>query len=81
MRQIEKSLGRPPKELADAPKLSDSLAYLWSIYVQLKNAAEGQIGYNDIKAYAEFYGDLTAWEVDTIRTLDDTHAQEMSKNG
>lgn len=78
MRQIEKTLGRPPKELADAPKLDANLSYLWSIYVELKNASDGPIGYNDIKAYCELCGDLTPWEVETVRHLDELYAREMT---
>lgn len=76
MRQVEKSIGKKPKELENQPVLRSELTYLWVLFVQLKNASEGSISYNQIKSYMEIYGDLTAYEVDVIRELDQLSLQE-----
>jgi hypothetical protein len=81
LKQIEKSIGKPPKQLAERPKLRSELAYLWALFVSLKNASEGAISYNQIKSYMDIYGDLTAFEVDLIRELDQLSYQEAQSNG
>ena len=81
LKQVEKSLGRKPKELQDAPVLRHELNYLWSLFVSLKNAAEGAISYTEIQAYISIYGDLSVFEIDLIRTLDDLHSLEVNKIG
>ena len=81
LKQVEKSLGRKPKELQDAPVLRHELSYLWSLFVSLKNAAEGAISYTEIQAYISIYGDLSVFEIDLIRTLDDLHSSEVNKIG
>ena len=81
LKQVEKSLGRKPKELQDAPVLRHELNYLWSLFVSLKNAAEGVISYTEIQAYISIYGDLSVFEIDLIRTLDDLYSLEVNKIG
>ena len=81
LKQIEKSIGQPPKQLAERPALRPELAYLWALFVSLKNASEGAISYNQIKSYMDIYGDLTAFEVDLIRELDQLSYQEAYANG
>jgi hypothetical protein len=81
LKQIEKSIGQPPKQLAERPKLRSELDYLWGLFVSLKNASEGAISYNQIKSYMDIYGDLTAFEVDLIRELDQLSYQEAYSNG
>jgi hypothetical protein len=81
LKQVEKSLGKKPKELEDAPVLRHELNYLWSLFVSLKNAAEGAISYTEIQAYISIYGDLSVFEIDLIRTLDDLHSLEVNKIG
>tara|TARA_R110000796_G_scaffold220500_1_gene336600 strand:- start:295 stop:549 length:255 start_codon:yes stop_codon:yes gene_type:complete len=81
LKQVEKSLGRKPKELQDAPVLRHELNYLWSLFVSLKNAAEGAISYTEIQAYISIYGDLSVFEIDLIRTLDELHSLEVNKIG
>ena len=63
------------------PELRDELGFLWVLFVSLKNASEGAISYNQIKSYMDIYGDLTAFEVDLIRELDQLSIQEAHKNG
>lgn len=47
----------------------------WALFVELKNSADGAIGYNDISAYSAIYGALSVIEVDMIRALDHLHAR------
>jgi hypothetical protein len=75
LKQVEKSMGREPKELASRPRLRSELTPYWSLFVDLKNAAEGSIKYTDITAYSAVYGTLSIFEVDMIRTLDQLHAR------
>lgn len=63
------------------PELRDELGFLWALFVSLKNASEGAISYNQIKSYMDIYGDLTAFEVDLIRELDQLSLLEAHKNG
>jgi len=81
MRQVEKSLGRKPKELENAPTLRSELEYLWSIFVSLKNASQGSISYTEIQSYASIYGELSGFEIDVIRNLDNLHLAEVNKIG
>ncbi|MGY9001602.1 MAG: phage tail assembly chaperone [Rhodospirillales bacterium] len=74
-------MGKPPKELESRPELREQLGFLWGLFVSLKNASEGAISYNQIKSYMDIYGDLTAFEVDLIRELDQLSFQEAHKNG
>ena len=60
----------------EEPPLKTKLAYLWVLFVSLKNASDGAISYNQIKSYIDIYGELTAYEVDVIRELDQLALQE-----
>ena len=60
----------------EEPPLKTKLAYLWVLFVSLKNASDGAISYNQIKSYIDIYGELTAYEVDVIRELDQLSLQE-----
>ena len=57
------------------------MAYLWSLFVNLKNASSGAIPYSEIQAYMAIYGDLSIFEVDAIRALDTLHSQETDTHG
>ncbi len=81
LRQVEKTLGRKPKELQAAPVLRDELAYLWLMFVRLKNASGEAISYTHIKDYMEMFGELTLFEIDTIVELDQAQRVEANKNG
>jgi|TARA_R110000822_G_scaffold59380_4_gene148246 hypothetical protein len=61
--------------------LRDELAYLWVLFVSLKNSSSGVISYNEIQAYMSIYGNLSTFEVDIIRHLDTLHFRETNKNG
>jgi len=57
------------------------LAYLWGLFVSLKNASSGAILYSEIQAYMAIYGDLSIFEVDAIRALDTLHFKETNTHG
>lgn len=76
LRQVEKSLGKKPKELEGAPELRKELNYLWVIFVKLKNASDGPISFSSIMSYMAIYGELTAFEVDAIFALDNCQRRE-----
>ena len=61
--------------------LRDNLAYIWSIFVRLKNASDGPISYPQIKAYMEIFGELTLFEIDIIIEGDHAQRLEANKNG
>lgn len=77
--QVEKSLGRKPAELEQAPTLADNLQYIWQIFVSIRNQSEGAIRYSDLFAYQQFYGALKAFEVDAIIALDVAWQKERHK--
>ena len=81
LKQVAKSIGKNPKELDEKPELNDKLAYLWGLFVSLKNASSGAISYSEIQAYMAIYGDLSIFEVDAIRTLDTLHFKETNTHG
>jgi|TARA_R110001599_G_scaffold295253_1_gene499408 hypothetical protein len=81
LKQVAKSIGKPPKELADAPTLDPKLSYLWSIFVALKNSAPDCITYPQITAYMQIYGELSSFEVEAITVLDALHSQEINDYG
>lgn len=81
LKQIEKSLGRKPRELEGSPSLRDELGYLWALFVSLKNATNGPISYTEIQAFAGIYGELSVFEIDVIRKLDDLYSAEANNNG
>jgi len=81
LKQVEKSLGRKPRELENSPSLRDELGYLWALFVNLKNATNGRISYTEIQAFAGIYGELSVFEIDVIRTLDDLYSEEANNNG
>jgi hypothetical protein len=81
LKQVEKSLGRKPRELENSPSLRDELGYLWALFVSLKNAADGPISYTEIQAFAGIYGELSVFEIDVIRKLDDLYSAEANNNG
>ena len=81
LKQVEKSLGRKPRELESSPSLRDELGYLWALFVSLKNATIGPISYTEIQAFAGIYGELSVFEIDVIRTLDDLYSEEANNNG
>ena len=68
-KQVEKSLGRPPKELRDAPTLRPELGYLWAAFVDMAAGCE-RISYVEIKAYCELVDSLEGWEVKAIKLME-----------
>lgn len=46
----------------------------------LKNASSGVVSFEQIRAYCDLTGESFApWEVDALRALDTSHAQEQAK--
>jgi hypothetical protein len=80
LKQVEKSIGREPKELAGRPRLRIELLPHWELFVDLNNASDGVIGYADICAYSSIYGALTVFEADMVRALDQLHTRQ-ARNG
>lgn len=77
---MEKSLKRKPREIADLPELPQDAAYLWSTFVELKNASDGPISYSEMDAYIRLTGEtLTPDEIRVIRRLDELHQKEKTK--
>lgn len=74
--QFEKTTGRKPDTGREEIALIPELQYLWSIFVKINNASDGDITMQDVVAYTEIYGDLTPFEVDVITGL-----VEVKRNG
>lgn len=51
------------------PPLPEGAGYLWELYLDLHNATQGEITYSELQAYTHFNGELTAFEVEAVRTL------------
>ena len=67
--------GVMPDELK-TQEIPESLYYLWSYYIALKNA--GEVNYLTIKAYSELMAvDLTPSEVQTIIDFEMAYRREM----
>lgn len=67
--------GVMPDELK-TQEIPDSLYYLWSYYIALKNS--GEVNYLTIKAYSELMAvDLTPSEVQTIIDFEMAYRREM----
>jgi len=49
--------------------------------VNLKNATGDTISYSEIQAYINIYGDLSTFEIDVIRTLDELYNSEANHHG
>lgn len=74
LEQVEKSLGRKPKELANAPEPVEGTDYLWHLFCDLKSA--GPISFSEMRAYEQMTGvNLTPFEVDCMRRLDEAWAR------
>lgn len=65
LRQVEKSTGKTPAELQNAPKLSDEHADVWEAYINLK-----EYTYSEVEAYMRVTGcQLDPWEVEAVMQL------------
>lgn len=51
------------------PPLPQGGEYLWALYLDLHHATSGEITYTELQAYSHFNGELTAFEVEAVRTL------------
>ena len=77
---MEKSLGRKPKELENAPSLRDELTYIWTAFVRLRNASDGPITYTEMQSFMDINGRLAGFEIDAIMALDSAYRKE-AQNG
>lgn len=65
LKQVEKSTGRTPKELQNAPKLSQDHDSVWQAYTSLS-----EYTYSEIESYVRLTGhELDCWEVEAIMAL------------
>jgi len=65
LKQVEKSLGRVPPELENAPKLSDSHIYAWEAFLSLSDFT-----WLELKAYMELTNtQLEQWEIKAVMEL------------
>lgn len=78
LKQVEKTLGKKPKQLEEAPELRDCLDYIWSLFVRLRNASDGPISYTEIQSYMDIYGRLAVFEIDAIMLLDSEYRKEVT---
>lgn len=75
LKQVEKSLGRTPKELQNAPELRVEHSNAWRVFNSL-----GEHSYQEIDAYSRLTGDnLSGWEVEAIMTLTKYRGQEINQ--
>lgn len=73
LQQVEKTLKRKPKELQNLPVLAEELQYLWALYVEINNGSDGRITWKDLHAYCELMGELSPFEIEVIRNLNELH--------
>jgi hypothetical protein len=65
LKQVEKSTGKTPPELINAPSLRAELTNLWDAYGSMV-----EYTYTELKHYGELTGNqLDAWEVSAIIKL------------
>lgn len=65
LKQVEKTTGKTPPELQNAPTLRFEHEYVWTAYTSLS-----QFTYQEINAYSQTTGILLqGWEVNAIITL------------
>lgn len=51
--------------------------YLWALYTELHNATQGDITYSELQAYSHFNGELTSFEVEAVRTLNQLYKRSL----
>ena len=62
------------------PDIPKGTEYLWSLYLDLHNATGGEITYQEMLAYSAFNGELTAFEVDAVRSLNQLYKRSINGN-
>ena len=69
LKQVEKTLGRKPKELEERLECPLPFKYLWEYYLELKS--DVALTYTEIKNWQELsLTEISHWEVRIIKTLD-----------
>ena len=67
--QVAKTLGRKPKQLADAPELPEELAYIWEWFREV--FAGEPLSYVEMQAWSTMSGKrVQGWEAELIKSLD-----------
>lgn len=65
MKQVEKSTGRAPAGLSNAPALPPEAYHIWHLFSRLES-----VTYTELDAYQRQTGDdLAPWELDVIMSL------------
>ena len=74
-KQVEKSTGKTPKDLLNAPTLREELVDLWKLFCELP-----EYTYSELEAYGRLTGiTLSPWEVDAIIKLNKYRGEELNK--
>lgn len=87
LQQVWKTLGRKPKQLAEAPEMPEELAYVWEWY---REVFSGQpLTFSELHHWSVMTGKrLLGWEAELIRSIDrifwkvqhDGHRSATTKN-
>lgn len=77
LKQVEKTLKRKPKQLAEAPPPPEGITYLWEWYLEMRTGEP--LTFSEIRNWSDLTKqELKAWEVDVIRTLDRLYWRVMT---
>lgn len=67
--QVWKTLGRKPKQLAEAPALPEELSYVWEWYLEVRGSEP--LTYTELRNWSLLTKKvLLGWEAELIRSLD-----------
>ncbi|ALH23698.1 hypothetical protein PaMx11_24 [Pseudomonas phage PaMx11] len=87
LQQVWKTLGRKPKQLAEAPEMPEELAYVWEWY---REVFSGQpLTFSELHHWSVMTGKrLLGWEAELIKSIDrifwkvqhDGHRSATTKN-
>lgn len=75
--QVQKTLGRKPKELEEKAVCPAPFRYLWDYYLEIK--MDGFLTHTEIKDWAELlHINITHWEVRILKTLDRIYWKQLN---
>jgi hypothetical protein len=75
LKQVEKSTGKTPKELINAPKLRSEAQAIWILFCELTQAS-----YTELASYVTMTGiSLSPWEVEAIMKLTRYMGEELQR--
>ncbi|WP_440056195.1 phage tail assembly chaperone [Pseudoalteromonas sp. T1lg65] len=79
LKQVWKTTGHKPAELAEQVALPDELAYLWQWYLELKS--DKPLNFTEIHHWSSLTRKhLRSWEVDLLRSIDRIYWSVMHGN-